>query len=87
MGVQLKRKVEPGRNDPCMCDSGLKFKYCHGDSYKIIVCNRVANEKMVELIIMEKIKKGLICVHGVKKGEKCVDCSGVVELESDETNM
>ena len=80
MGVQLKRKVEPGRNDPCVCGSGLKYKHCHKDPGKIAVCNRIANEKMVELIIREKIKKGLICVHGVKEGEKCVDCNGVIEL-------
>jgi len=22
--------AETGRNDPCPCDSGLKFKKCHG---------------------------------------------------------
>jgi len=22
----------PGRNDPCPCGSGLKFKRCHGDA-------------------------------------------------------
>lgn len=21
---------QPGRNDPCPCGSGKKFKYCHG---------------------------------------------------------
>ncbi len=25
-----KRKKEPGRNDPCPCGSGKKYKYCHG---------------------------------------------------------
>ncbi len=82
MGIQLKGR-EPRRNDPCVCESGLKYKHCHGDVGKVAVCNRVANEKMVELIIREKIKKGLICKHGVKKGEKCIDCSGAVELETD----
>ena len=23
-------KAEPGRNDPCPCGSGLKYKNCHG---------------------------------------------------------
>ncbi|MRX52361.1 hypothetical protein GJU41_00125 [Bacillus idriensis] len=26
--VMTERKI--GRNEPCPCDSGLKFKYCHG---------------------------------------------------------
>lgn len=25
----------PGRNHPCPCGSGIKFKKCHGDSVKI----------------------------------------------------
>jgi DNA-directed RNA polymerase subunit RPC12/RpoP len=56
----LRTKHTVGRNEPCPCESGLKFKYCHGDPLKVAVCNRVANEKMVELIYQEKIKKGLI---------------------------
>lgn len=80
MTVQLKRKNQPGRNDPCPCQSGLKFKHCHGDPFKQEICNRVANEKMVELILQEKIRKGLICKHGVPKGKKCIDCEGIQEL-------
>ena len=64
--------TEPGRNDPCPCKSGLKFKHCHGDKLKQAICNRLVNEKMVELITMEKKKRGLIsynyecgnCGHG-----------------------
>jgi len=26
----IKSKAEPGRNDPCPCGSGKKFKKCHG---------------------------------------------------------
>ena len=70
----LKSKTNPGRNDPCPCESGLKFKHCHGDELKRAVCERVMMEKMVELILREKIKKGLICVHGTAKGEHCIDC-------------
>ena len=29
--VQVKRNVpKVGRNDPCPCGSGKKYKYCHG---------------------------------------------------------
>lgn len=30
--VKPERRAEklPGRNDPCWCDSGKKFKKCHG---------------------------------------------------------
>ena len=59
MGLQLKSGNQPGRNDPCPCASGLKYKQCHGDSMKIAVCNRVANEKMCQLILEEKRQRGL----------------------------
>ena len=73
MGIQLKGR-EPGRNEPCPCESGLKYKICHGDGMKRAVCDRVANEKMVQLIAEEKFKKGLICKHGVNTDEHCKDC-------------
>ena len=75
MGIQLKNEQEKiGRNDPCSCGSGLKFKHCHGDPGKRKVCNRVANETMVRLIMAEQVKKGLRCKHGVVTGEHCKDC-------------
>lgn len=70
----LRPKHQVGPNHPCPCGSGLKFKHCHGDPGKRAVCERVMAEKMIELIIREQIKKGLICKHGVKKGEHCKDC-------------
>jgi len=30
--VQIKREEHPGRNDPCTCGSGKKYKKCHGAS-------------------------------------------------------
>ena len=29
-GVTVRRESEPGRNDPCPCGSGKKYKKCHG---------------------------------------------------------
>jgi len=26
----VRKEAEPGRNDPCWCGSGKKFKHCHG---------------------------------------------------------
>ncbi len=64
----------PGRNKPCVCKSGLKVKHCHGDLMKRAICNQVAKEKMVELIIEERKKRGLhkckfTCVCGAKFDE------------------
>ena len=76
MTIQLKRNEGTGRNEPCPCRSGLKFKHCHGDVLKQEVCNRVANEKMVQLIRMEQRKRGI----PVKV--LCPDCNrikGIVE--------
>lgn len=71
---QLISKKQQGRNEPCGCGSGLKAKHCHLDPLKRAVCERVMAEKMVELILREKIKKGLICHHGVETGKECKDC-------------
>lgn len=74
MPVQPKHKV--GRNESCPCGSGLKFKWCHGDPMKQDICNRVVNEKMVELILQEKRKRG-IPIEIV-----CPDCNkipGIIE--------
>lgn len=67
MGIHSKSIV--GRNEPCPCKSGLKFKHCHGDALKQEVCNRVANEKMVWLIREEQKKRGLVL-----KNYKCNNC-------------
>ena len=29
--AQVRKQAEPGRNDPCPCGSGKKYKKCHGD--------------------------------------------------------
>lgn len=72
MPIQSKHKV--GRNEPCPCESGLKYKFCHGDPLKQEVCNRVANEAMVQLIIEEKRKKG-IPIEVV-----CPDCNKIPDI-------
>jgi hypothetical protein len=72
---QLYSKTRVGRNQPCPCKSGLKFKHCHGDPGKRAVCERVMAETMVRLIIQEKVKKGMICVHGTPKNDHCKDCA------------
>jgi len=83
MAIKLKgRKTLP--NASCPCGSGLKFKHCHGDSRKKAACEVIVREHMYHLIVAEKIKRGLICQHGVPTGEKCVDCMGPQELELDE---
>ena len=80
MTLQLKKGKQPGPNDPCPCESGLKFKHCHNDPIKKAVCEATVREKMYHLIVAEKIKKGLICQHLIPAGEKCVDCMGPQEI-------
>jgi len=58
MAIRVKHKV--GRNDPCSCGSKLKYKFCHGDEIKQMLCNRVANEHMAGLIRQEQIKRGIL---------------------------
>lgn len=33
--VPVRREQEPGRNDPCPCGSGQKYKKCHGDPSRL----------------------------------------------------
>jgi len=80
MGARSKREV--GRNELCPCGSGLKAKFCHQDPVKIDMVNHAADVAMNYLIQCEQVKQRLICKHGIKKGEKCVDCSGAVEIET-----
>jgi len=75
MGVQIKGGKSPPRNSPCPCGSGLKFKYCHGDELKREVCNRVANEKMVQLIREEQKRQGL-----VPRNFKCNSCEHTFDV-------
>ena len=63
-----------GRNDPCPCKSGLKYKICHGDPAKHAMVKRAAEVAMNHLIQNERIKKGIICKHGLLKTEYCKDC-------------
>jgi len=49
-------KNKTGRNDPCHCDSGLKFKKCHGDYVKIEIAKTAYLDKFNELIEIEKLK-------------------------------
>lgn len=79
--IQSTHKV--GRNELCHCESGLKYKYCHGDASKQEICNRVANEKMVQLIVQEKRKRGIpidvVCPDCNKTPgiiENCEFCNG-----------
>jgi len=83
--MTIKAKTKVGRNDPCPCKSGLKFKQCHGDAVKQMLCNRVANEHMVHLIREEQIKHGLIKLpwlcNGCGKQFEVPNISTVAELD------
>ena len=89
MAIQLKKGNTPGRNDPCRCRSGLKVKDCHGDQQKIAVCNRVANEKMAQLIKVEQVKKIIeiqkqecdVCGHTGQSAEGTCRCQFVTDKE------
>jgi len=59
MGIKL-RGPAPGRNDLCPCNSGLKFKWCHGDNGKAAACDRVAFEHMSKLVAREQHKRGIL---------------------------
>ncbi len=60
MSINHKNKVN--RNELCPCQSGLKHKNCHGDQVKMMQCKVAANERMIELIQEEKIRRGIIVI-------------------------
>lgn len=47
------------RNEPCSCDSGLKFKKCHGDPSKLAIARHAANEVMNIMIAQTKNERGM----------------------------
>ena len=59
MGIKFKGP-EPGRNELCPCNSGLKFKLCHGDPGKAAACDRIAFEHMSILIAREQHKRKIL---------------------------
>lgn len=59
MGIRFKGP-KPGKNDLCPCNSGLKFKHCHGDPVKMVICDRIAFEHMSRLIAKEQHKRGIL---------------------------
>ncbi len=77
----IKGNKKPKRGDPCPCGSTLKHRDCHGSGEKQRLCNEMVRQYMLSLIVEEMIKKGIMCEHGVKAGEKCVDCMGPQELK------
>ena len=86
----LRPKNKVGRNEPCPCGSKLKHKRCHGGEGKQIICNRAANEKMVQLIRQEQRKRKValqqlncdVCGgKGKVDGLKCLKCQFLNEDE------
>ena len=57
-------KNKTGRNASCPCESGLKYKKCHGDNVKIELSKLAYIEKFDELIETEKLKAE------IKRGEQ-----------------
>lgn len=53
-------KSKTGRNSPCPCNSGLKFKHCHGDAMKAAKCKDAARLMMLKLILDAQYDKELI---------------------------
>ena len=73
-------KGKPGRNDPCPCQSGLKFKHCHGSEKLRAICQKAAhdaaNQMMVMLIQQVQAQKN-ICPQCKQKFENrhCSRCN------------
>ena len=60
MPEPLRKSQMPGRNDPCPCESGLKFKHCHGDEAKIAHVRAAAERVMQAQIVIELKKRGML---------------------------
>lgn len=58
--MAIKGNQKPKRNKPCPCGSELKYKWCHGDMTKTLLAREAMNRRMAELIIEEKIMRGLL---------------------------
>ena len=73
------------RNEPCPCNSGLKYKHCHGDQAKVQAVQQFAARLMLNLIQDERMRKGIIpfpficngCGKGFKKPKKSTISPGM----------
>ncbi len=69
--MTLRTKHKTGRNEKCPCESGLRFKRCHGDGGKVMLCNEAANQEMLKLIRVEQ-RKQIIAMQQ----KECLVCDG-----------
>ncbi len=83
MSINHKNKIR--RNDPCPCESGLKFKQCHGDQVKRVQCKAAATARMLELIQEEKIRRGVIVVDEDSLKEAYDEAAEKMRKKSDVT--
>lgn len=59
-----KKREKIGRNDECPCQSGKKYKYCHGDLKNIPIPHLDVNKNNVERQKALEIQKKLQQGHG-----------------------
>ena len=52
-----KNNRDRGRNGKCKCNSGLKFKHCHGDARKMAVCQEVQDGRFASLVWDERVRQ------------------------------
>jgi len=93
--MAIQSLTEVGRNDLCPCGSGLKYKHCHGDEAKRMICAHIANEAMARLIHQERKKHGLEpcqytcdnCGHGFDEPKRGITTSAPLCPKCDCANL
>ncbi len=62
--------MRPGRNEPCQCGSGKKFKHCHGASTQPV---KDSSPKILPIEVLQAIakqeseRKAFTSIHGAAK--------------------
>lgn len=57
-GVELRRDMpKVGRNDPCPCGSGKKYKHCHGQQERAVVSNKATEGNRVQQPVAGKRRR------------------------------
>ena len=61
-----KTKIKIGRNDPCWCNSGKKFKYCHyGREFE----REITRGEIIDYLSNKQLKN--TCFHHPVDGANC----------------
>ncbi len=78
-GFRPRKLVPPGRNEPCLCGSGAKFKQCCGPGFERLP--PLEPEGLAALVIDEMPRKAWATLPGTRVAPRMVGAAAVAMLD------